>query len=61
TTIPRAQSATVPFIIPAGLTSATGLLDIVLDFPDAVRARPGDSNTRKRSIKLTAATLTPQL
>jgi hypothetical protein len=60
TTIPRAQSATVPFTIPAGLTAQSGLLDIVLDFPDAVRARAGDSNTRKRSIKLTEATLTPE-
>jgi hypothetical protein len=59
TTIPRAQTATVPFVIPAGITTDTGLLDIVLDVPDAVRSRPGDSNTRKRSIKLTEATLTP--
>ena len=60
TSIPRAQTATVPFAIPAGITGDTGLLDIVLDFPDAVRTRPGDSNTRKRSIKLTEATLVPR-
>lgn len=59
TTIPRGQTVTVPFAIPAGITADTGLLDIVLDVPDAVRSRPGDSNTRKRSIKLTEATLTP--
>jgi hypothetical protein len=57
TTIAPAQTVTVPFAIPAGITADTGLLDIVLDFPDAMRSRPGDSNTRKRSIKLTEATL----
>lgn len=57
TTIPRARTVTVPFAIPAGIAAETGLLDIVLEVPDAVRSRPGDSNTRKRSIKLTEATL----
>ncbi|WP_375452151.1 hypothetical protein [uncultured Devosia sp.] len=57
--VAHGQSATVSFAIPAGLATATGLLDIVLDVPDAVSGRPGDSNTRKRSIKLTAATLSP--
>ena len=59
TTIAPAQTVTVPFSIPAGLTAPTGLLDVVLDFPDAVSMRPGDSNTRKRSVKLTEATLAP--
>jgi hypothetical protein len=59
TTIARNQTVTVPFAIPAGIAAETGLLDIVMDFPDAVDSRPGDSNTRKRSIKLTEATLTP--
>jgi len=60
TTIAPGQTVTVPFVVPAGIAAATGLLDIVLDVPDAVRSRPGDSNTRKRSIRLTEATLTPQ-
>jgi hypothetical protein len=59
TTIARGQTVTVPFAIPAGIAADTGLLDIELDVPDAVNSRPGDSNTRKRSIKLTEATLTP--
>jgi hypothetical protein len=59
TTIARGQTVTVPFAIPAGIAAVTGLLDIELDVPDAVNSRPGDSNTRKRSIKLTEATLTP--
>jgi hypothetical protein len=59
TTIARGQTVTVPFAIPAGIAAETGLLDIVLDVPDAVNSRSGDSNTRKRSIKLTEATLTP--
>jgi hypothetical protein len=60
TTIARAQTVTMPFVIPAGIATETGLLDIALDFPDAVRSRPGDSNTRKRSIKLTEARLALQ-
>ncbi len=39
-TIARAQSVTVPFAIPAGIATETGLLDIALDFPDAVRSPP---------------------
>jgi hypothetical protein len=59
-TIPKGETQSFTLDIPAGLTASTGLLDVVLDVPDAVRTRPGDSNTRKRSIKLTEATLTPQ-
>ena len=56
-TIPRGQTQSFTLDIPAGLTAPSGLLDVVLDVPDAVRSRPGDSNTRKRSIKLTEATV----
>ncbi|MEO8686243.1 MAG: hypothetical protein ABI414_15555 [Devosia sp.] len=59
-TIHRGETQSFAMDIPPGLTASTGLLDVVLDVPDAVRTRPGDSNTRKRSIKLTEATLTPQ-
>lgn len=45
------------FNIPAGAITGTGLLDITLDFPNAINARAGDANTRKRSIKLTEATV----
>ena len=41
------------FAVPAALTS-TGALDIELRYPDAILISPQDSNTRKRSIKLTA-------
>ena len=58
-TIPGGQTQSFTLDIPAGLTTATGLLDVVLDVPDAVRTRAGDSNTRKRSIKLAEASLTP--
>lgn len=58
-TIPRGETRSFTLDIPAGLTASTGLLDVVLDVPDAVRTRAGDSNTRKRSIKLTEATLAP--
>lgn len=58
-TIPRGETQSFTLDIPAGLTASTGLLDLVLDVPDAVRTRAGDSNTRKRSIKLTEATLAP--
>ena len=56
-TVPKGQTRSFTFDIPAGLTAATGLLDVVLDVPDAVRSRPGDSNTRKRSIKLSEASV----
>lgn len=59
TTRSPGQTARTDFAVPSGLASATGLLDIKLDFPDAIRARPGDSNTRKRSVKLTEARLAP--
>lgn len=58
-TVPRAQTVTAPFTIPAGIAGEAGMLDVTLDVPDAVRTRAGDSNTRKRSIKLTEARLSP--
>ena len=56
-TVAKGQTRSFTVDIPAGLTAATGLLDVVLDVPDAVRSRPGDSNTRKRSIKLSEASV----
>ena len=41
------------FAVPAALTSG-GVLDVELKFPEAILISPQDSNTRKRSIKLTA-------
>ena len=38
---------------------ANGRADILLDLPDAVTTSPGQSNVRKRSIKLVMASLTP--
>ena len=60
-TIPRGETQSFTLDIPAGLTATTGLLDVVLDVPDAVRTREGDSNTRKRSIKLTEASVTSNI
>lgn len=43
------------FQIPAAALGKTGVLDIALDFPDAIPPSPGISNTRKRAIKLLSA------
>lgn len=42
------------FTVPDAILGAKKLLDINLAFPNAIRVDPQDSNTRKRSIKLTA-------
>ena len=42
------------FAIPDDLLKADGLVDVELKAPDAVKVDPTDSNTRKRSIKLSA-------
>ncbi|KFC69748.1 hypothetical protein FF80_01252 [Devosia sp. LC5] len=46
------------FPLPASAI-ANGRADIILDLPDAVTTSPGQSNVRKRSIKLVKASLTP--
>ncbi|UXN74851.1 hypothetical protein N8D56_07495 [Devosia sp. A8/3-2] len=48
------------FPLPASAI-ANGRADITLDLPDAVTTSPGQSNVRKRSIKLVMASLTPAL
>ena len=45
------------FAIPTAAIGETGMLDIALDFPDAIPPGPGVSNTRKRAIKLLSAQL----
>jgi len=42
------------FAIPAAVLKPDGVLDLELKVPDALRVEPQDSNTRKRSIKLSA-------
>jgi len=42
------------FAIPDAVLSVDGLVDVELKAPDAVKVDPTDSNTRKRSIKLSA-------
>lgn len=51
------ESRLSTFQIPATALERTDVLDIALDFPDAILPGPGVSNTRKRSIKLLAARL----
>ena len=46
------------FPLPASAIT-NGRADITLDLPDAVTTSPGQSNVRKRSIKLVMASLTP--
>ena len=46
------------FPLPASAI-VNGRADITLDLPDAVTTSPGQSNVRKRSIKLVMASLTP--
>jgi len=45
---------TFQFAIPDSVLGPGKLLDVELLFPHAIRVDPQDSNTRKRSIKLTA-------
>ena len=59
TTVGQAQVAIgIPqrfeFAIPNTALGPRKVLDIELAFPNAIRVDPQDSNTRKRSIKLTA-------
>ena len=59
TTVGQAQVATgIPqrfdFTVPDVVLGPRKVLDIELAFPNAIRVDPQDSNTRKRSIKLTA-------
>ena len=42
---------------PEIIYSNPGSLEVALDFPDAIRMAPGDSDTRMRSIKLLSARL----
>jgi hypothetical protein len=45
------------FAVPGGVLNGSDLLDVELRFPEAILISPQDSNTRKRSIKLTAIRL----
>jgi hypothetical protein len=52
----KLQTFRVP--LPAKLVEAAdGKLDVILDFPTALRMSPTDGNTRKRSIKLLSASV----
>jgi len=47
------------FAVPASVVGDTGALDLELKYPQAILVSPDDPNTRKRSIKLTLAQITP--
>ncbi|SFV26782.1 hypothetical protein SAMN05216456_0110 [Devosia crocina] len=47
------------FDIPAALVGETGFVDIALDYPDAISPGKRVANTYWRSVKLTAASLSP--
>ncbi len=49
------------FAVPDSALATTHVLDVELAFPLAIRPNPTDSNTRKRSIKLTAAEVSGSL
>ncbi|KKB06904.1 hypothetical protein VE25_20785 [Devosia geojensis] len=57
--VPRDPARRVSLPIPAAALAGRTVVDIALDFPDAVRAYPGAPDTRKRAIKLLAAGLVP--
>lgn len=46
------------FSVPDTALAANHLLEVELKYPQAIRVDPQDSNTRKRSIKLTAGSVT---
>lgn len=51
---------TVDLEVPAAIVAASpATLELALQFPDAIRMAPGDSDTRMRSIKLLSARLEP--
>jgi len=57
--VPGGQSRSFQVTIPDGVVGADGILDIALDFPEAILPGRGDANTRKRSIKLTDVQIIP--
>jgi hypothetical protein len=57
--VPPDAARRVSLPIPAEALAGHAVVDIALDFPDAVRAYPGAPDTRKRAIKLRAAGLVP--
>jgi hypothetical protein len=52
----KPQTFRVP-LPPKLVDAADGRLDVILDFPTALRMAPTDGNTRKRSIKLLSASV----
>jgi hypothetical protein len=60
TLVPSDRPATATFALPPEVAAAAaGRIELELLFPDALTITPGDSNTRKRSIKLLALRLAP--
>ena len=53
-TVHSGQPQRFIFTVPDSALGADHLLDVELRFPEAILVDPQDSNTRKRSIKLTA-------
>ena len=45
--------------VPADVVGKSGYIDFVLDYPDAIRPGKRVANTYWRSVKLTAAALSP--
>jgi hypothetical protein len=46
------------FAVPDSALKPDHLLEVEMKYPEAIRVDPQDSNTRKRSIKLTAGSVT---
>lgn len=55
--VPAGETRRFTLPVPEAALAGRTTADIALNFPDAILARPGDSNTRKRSVKLVGARL----
>ena len=58
--VPAGQPGRFTLAVPPQAIAADGMIDIALDFPDAVNQGGRTANTHWRAVKLTAASLSPQ-
>tara|TARA_R110002124_G_scaffold114535_10_gene269242 strand:- start:2824 stop:3432 length:609 start_codon:yes stop_codon:yes gene_type:complete len=58
--VPAGQPGRFTLAVPPQAIAADGMIDIALDFPDAVNPGGRTANTHWRAVKLTAASLSPQ-
>jgi len=58
--VPAGQARRFTLDVPPQAIAADGMIDIALDFPDAVNPGGRTANTHWRAVKLTAASLTRQ-